>query len=258
VIGRPRRRWTALLAFAAALVAVPQVALAERTVVVLLRGFNADQGDSGMDRLAASLEAAFGGNPARPFSSQVYNWNELSAAFAYIAGFSDIGCLVLGGHSLGGSAAIDLVDDSLTPAGIPVDLLVQFDSVSLGTQEIPEEVGLAINYYQESTGFFEPQGERNVVGATNIYVEDFYGVTDSDITHTTIDCPLFAYDEIAYAALFGAQPDLYARVEDQLFALCLLTVPALGAGAITALALALLASARGAARRGAVALRPAR
>lgn len=239
----PTRRWTLLLAIAAALVAAPEVAVAERTVVVLLRGFNASQGDSGMDRLAASLEVAFGGDPSSPFAGQVYNYNELQAAFDFIDGFSDIGCLIVGGHSFGGATSIDLVTDFLTPAGITVDLLIQFDSVGLGDQEKPSEVGLGINYYQESTGFFEPQGKRNVAGSINTYVEELYGVGDSDITHTTIDCPLFEYSEAAYAILFGSQPDLYARVEEQIALLCVVAVPALAPAGIAALALMLLASA---------------
>ncbi len=247
--GRSSRRWTLLLTIAAALLAAPQAAAAERVVIVLLRGFNASQGDSGMDRLAARLEATFGGIPARPVSTAVYNYNELPAAFAFIDGFTDIDCLVIGGHSFGGAASIDLVTDFLTPAGITVDFLVQFDSVSLGPQTLPDEVGLGINYYQESTGFFEPQGERNVGGATNIYVEDDYGVTDSDITHTTIDCPLFDYSEAGYAALFGSQPDLYARVEEEIAFLCRALVPGLGPGAIGVLALMLLASAHEAGER---------
>ena len=239
-----RRRWILALAIVAGIVGVPQAALAERTVVVLLRGFNASQGDSGMDRLAASLEAAFGGDPARPFSSQVFNYNELQDAFDFVDGFSDVGCLIVGGHSFGGDASIELVTDFLTPAGIMVDLLVQFDSVGIGDEVLPEEVGLGLNYYQESTGFFEPQGERNVVGSINTYVEQFYGVTDFDITHTTIDCPFFDYSAAAYAMLFGSQPDLYARIEDQIAALCAVAVPALGPAGIVVLVAVLLAAAR--------------
>lgn len=205
----------------------PSAASAGRTVVVLLRGFNASQGDSGMDRLAASLEARLGGNPEQPFSRAVYNYTEVAAAFAFIDGFTDIDCLVVGGHSFGGAAAIELVTDFLDPAGIPVDLLIQFDSVGANDGVLPVSVGRGINYYQVSTGFFEPEGERNVVGSENVYVELDYGVADSVITHTRIDCPQFEYDAIDYAALFGSQPDLYARIGDEVEALCATAVPTL-------------------------------
>lgn len=214
------------IAFAAA---TPGVAFADRTVAVFFRGFGATPGASGMDALEDALASAFGGRPGRPFSSQVYAYTELQAAFDFIDGFTDVDCLILVGHSFGGDAAVELAASFLGPAGIPVDLLIQLDSVGLGDEVLPPGVAQGFNYYQISTGLFEPQGETFVEGASNFQVETLYGVTNSDITHTTIDCPQFDYSDTAYAALFGSQPDLYARIEDHLAAVCGVAVPALGA-----------------------------
>lgn len=241
-------RLRAPLLLAALLVATPTAAQADRCVAVFIRGFNAPVGTSGMDNLEAHLSAAFGGDPNRPFSTAVFNWTEQAAAFAFIDGFSDITCLVIAGHSFGANAAVELSENSLLPAGITVDLLVQFDSVGLNDDVLPPNVANGINYHQEATGFFEPEGEAFVVGATNVYVEMDYGVSDSQITHTEIDCPLFERTPAQYATTFGTQPDLFARVEDQVAALCInAAVPLLGPVARALLALALLL---GAARYG--------
>ena len=222
----------------------PSPAAAERTVVVLFTGFGATPGGAGMDELAASLTSAFSGFPARPFTAQVFAYTELQEAFDFIDGFSDLGCLMIGGHSFGGDAAIELAESFLAPAGIDVDLLIQFDSVGVGDEVLPANVAEGINYYQVSTGLFEPQGEDFVAGSTNHQVEVLYGVTNSDISHTEIDCPLFDYTPAGYAALFGAQPDLYARIEERVEDLCVVAIPALSGGAVAVLALALLATAR--------------
>ena len=240
--------WSALLVLAATLVAAPpttQAAQADRCVAVFFRGFGASVGTSGMDNLEAHLVAAFGGNPARPFSSAVFNWTDQQQAFDFINGFTDIGCLVLAGHSFGANATIELTTDFLMPAGIPVDLLVQFDSVGANDNVLPAGVAQGYNYHQVSTGgFFEPQGEMTVQGSTNVYVENDYNVFDSDITHTQIDCPLFERTPADYAALFGSQPDLYARVESHVAVLYVAeAVPALGLPGIAALILTVLASA---------------
>jgi hypothetical protein len=236
-------RLCALLVFASLLVAAPQSALADRCVAVFIRGFNAPVGTSGMDNLAAHLSAAFGGDPARPFSAAVFNWTDQQAAFDFIDSFNDIGCLVLAGHSFGANAAIELTTDFLMPAGIPVDLLVQFDSVGANDDVLPAGVAEGYNYHQMSTGFFEPEGEANVLGSTNVYVELDYGVSDSQITHTEIDCPLFERTSTEYAALFGSQPDLYARVEAHVAALCISTpIPTLGLPGIAVLVFALIAA----------------
>lgn len=77
--------------------------------------------------------------------------------------------------------------------------------------------------------FFEPQGESNVQDSTNVHVEHDYGVSDSDITHTEIDCPLFERSPDAYATLFGSPPDLYARVAGHVAPLFVVApVPSLG------------------------------
>jgi len=69
------------------------------------------------------------------------------------------------------------------------NLSLQLDSVtnlgSGGNDQLPTNVDVGINYYQKSTGFFEPQGEDVVQGATNINVEVLFD--DMSITHTSID-----------------------------------------------------------------------
>jgi hypothetical protein len=237
--------WFAWLVLAATLLST-QAAYADRCVGVFFRGFGADVGTSGMDNLEAHLVAAFGGDPARPFSSAVFNWTDQQQAFEFINGFSDIGCLVVAGHSFGANSAIELTTDFLMPAGIPVDLLVQFDSVGANDDVLPAGVAQGYNYHQVSTGgFFEPQGESNVEGSTNVYVENEFNVSDADITHTQIDCPLFERTPAEYAALFGSQPDLYARIESHVAALCLAAaVPMLGIPGIAALLGTILVSVR--------------
>ena len=237
---------SALFVLVAALLFAPEVSQAGqdgRCVAVFFRGFGAAVGSSGMDNLEAHLVAAFGGDPTRPFSSAVFNWTEQQQAFDFIDSFSDVGCLTIAGHSFGANSAIELVTDFLMPAGIPVDLLVQFDSVGTNDDVLPDGVAEGYNYHQVSTGgFFEPQGEMDVEGSTNIYVEEEYGVPDSAITHTEIDCPLFERTPAEYAALFGTQPDLYARVESHLATLCLsAAVPVLGLPGLVVLMATILA-----------------
>ncbi len=108
------------------------------------------------------------------------------------------------------------------------------------TESSRANVVQGLNYHQVSTGLFEPQGESTVAGATNVYVEQDYGVSDADITHTEIDCPLFERSPSGYAALFGTQPDLYTRVEGHVAPLFdVAAVPSLGpfAGALLYLSL---------------------
>lgn len=225
--GRAARRWVAGIALALTIVAAAAPASAQRLVAVLFTGFGAIPGGAGLDELEAALLDRFGGDPARPYSSRVFAYTEESAAFAFVDGFPDLDRLVVIGHSFGADASIELVTDLLAPAGIPVDLLIQLDSVGLGDEVLPAGVALGLNYYQVSTSLFEPQGETFVAGSENFQVEVLYGVSDADITHTTIEEPLFEYSETAYAALFGAQPDLFARIEARVAALVAPGVPGL-------------------------------
>lgn len=239
---RSRTRRSVLLAIAAAL-ACAFPASADRSVAVFFRGFLASP-PAGMDHLEAHLAAAFGGEPSQPFSSQVFAWTEQQEAFDFIAGFSDVGCLILVGHSFGANSAIELVTEFLAPAGIHVNLLITLDSVGANDDELPGNVDQGFNYWQVSTNLFEPQGTSNVQGSLNENVEDLYGVDPPDITHTEIDDPLFERTPAAYAALFGSQPDLYARIEDSVALFCAVFVPALGPMGIAALLSILLAAGR--------------
>lgn len=188
---------------------------AGRCVGVFFRGFGAAVGTSGMDNLEADLFAALGGDPARPFSTGVFNWTDQQQAFDFVEGLTEVDCFILAGHSFGANSAVEFTTDFLEPAGIPVDRLFLFDSVGANDDVLPTSVVQGFNYHQVSTGFAEPEGVSNVQGATNIYVEQDYGVSDGDISHTQIDCPLFERSAAGYAALFGSQPDLYARVETE-------------------------------------------
>ena len=214
---------------------------ASRCIGVFFRGFNAPVGTSGMDNLEAHLATASAGNPQRPISTAVFNWTGQSEASDFIDSFTDIECLVLAGHSFGVNVAVEFTLNYLEPAGIPVDVLVQFDSVGANDGILPASVGLGLNYHQVSTGFFEPQGEFTVVGATNVYVESDYGVSDSAITHTEIDCPLFERNSTQYASVFGSQPDFFERAEGHVAPLFnVVSVPSMGWPAIIPLVAAML------------------
>jgi len=232
--------WLVLLAIVGVTTA-PKIAEA-RTVTVLFRGFLASP-PAGMDRLADTLEANFGGNPTQPFSSQVFAYTQQQQAFDFIDSFDDIDCLILAGHSFGGNSAIVLVTDYLDPAGITVDLLILFDSVGANDDVLPSSVIEGINYHQISTGLFEPQGVASVAGSSNYQVEALYGVGNADITHTEIDCPLFERSEVDYLALFGSQPDLFARIVERVFEICAVAVSSLRWLASVALVMGLVATA---------------
>jgi hypothetical protein len=158
---------------------------ATTTQVALFTGFGALPG-AGMDILNAELATAGIAN----YQGRVFGWTQRQAAFDWIEQLqSDRLTLVLMGHSFGGNSALQLANDFLKPAGVNVDLTIQIDSVtnfgSGGNDLLPTNVEVGINYYQISTGFFEPQGEDFVRGATNINTEVLFN--DSSITHNSID-----------------------------------------------------------------------
>ena len=179
-----RRRCTSLLILII-LFLTTNVSYATAIVAVLFDGFSASSGStSGMDTLSSTLTSRFGtAHPTTTFSSRVFRHFEQQQAFNYINSFNDICCLVLVGHSLGGDSVIELANDFLLPRH--VDLTVQIDSVGIGDDVLPTNVGTGFNYFQISTGLFEPQGELVVLGATNINVETLF--SDPTITHTSID-----------------------------------------------------------------------
>ncbi|GEM_PF-1744978 len=162
----------------------PAVALTNQ--VVMFTGFLANlDTNSGMDFLNATLA-----DEIPDYLGQVFEWDEQEQAFDWIQQqASDRATLVLIGHSFGGSSALQVANNYLKPIGVAVDLTIQIDSVTNfdgGVNNLlPSNVDVGLNYYQISTGFFEPQGEDFVVGATNINVEVLFG--DPSITHTSID-----------------------------------------------------------------------
>ncbi len=195
---------------------VPVITSSDRTVIVAFRGRHTDPpGTAGMDHLAASLSIARINN--QPFSIRVFGHSERERAFDFVRSFTDRGCLIVLGHSLGGNAATRLAGERLIPAGIDVDLLIQLDSVGLHDHQLPEGVQ-GVNYFQHPNWGFLVQ--ESVEGSRPVPVEQTYGVSDDIVTHTTIDDPLFGFTEAHYERHFGSQPDLHARINDNVEAAC--------------------------------------
>ena len=217
-----RLAWFAVTVLSVSMALVPASlagqATFDRTVTVLFRGnqwlSSGTSGATGMDDLSVTLSSA-SRSAGRSFSSRVFAHNEKADALSFIKAFSDMGCLVLIGHSWGGDEAIELASDSEIPA---VDLLIQLDSVGRGDEVLPSSVGRGLNYYQISTG--EPQGARHVSGSTDVHVEHRYRVSDADITHMQIDDARFDRTPADYMRLFGSKPDLHAQIAVDLAHAC--------------------------------------
>ncbi len=160
-------------------------------VTVLFTGFLSPVAGSGMEALNLSLKDRFASNlPAVTYSGQAFEYTQREEAMEFINSFDNIEKLFLIGHSFGASSAIQLAGIFLAPENISVDLTFQIESVDnpLGSPPgnvLPANVHAGYNYYQISTGLFEPQGETFVQGATNINTEVFFN--DPTITHTSID-----------------------------------------------------------------------
>ena len=124
------------------------------------------------------------------YQGEVFSWSDPQGAFDWLQQFeADRSTLVIVGHSFGGNAALQLAGEYLLPAGIDVDLTVQIDSVSNpnpgSNNQLPANVDVGYNYYQNSTSFFEPQGEDFVSGALNFNAELLFN--DNSITHNSLD-----------------------------------------------------------------------
>jgi hypothetical protein len=133
------------------------------------------------------------------YLGQVFEWSEQDEAADWIfANASERATLVLIGHSFGGHSALQVANNNLKPVGIGVDLTIQIDSVANfdgGINNVlPTNVDVGFNYFQISTGFFEPQGVHVVTGATNFNTEVLFG--DTSITHTSIDNDARLYTRI--------------------------------------------------------------
>lgn len=133
------------------------------------------------------------------YLGRVFEWTQHTEAATWVGQHAAArGTLVLVGHSFGGSSALQLAQNYLLP--LTVDLTVQIDSVrnllpGANNNVLPSNVEAGFNYYQISTGFFEPQGEDYVERATNINVEVLFD--DTSITHTSIDNDPRLYAQIA-------------------------------------------------------------
>ena len=208
-----------LAALALAPLSLPASAASGRIVTVVFRGLYPDPpGTAGMDHLAASLSTARPEDSSRPFSVRVFAYPEIEQAVSFVNGFSDRGCLILIGHSLGGNAAIRLANRLM----VDIDLLIQLDSVGGAALRRPNAVKRGVNYYQQPSRIFEwPRGRTSVTGLTDFPVEDRFQVGRHIITHTTIDDPFFGFTDAHYQANFPSEPDdLYARIGDQVDAAC--------------------------------------
>ena len=208
-----------IVALALGSLIVPVAASSDRMVIVGFRGLYTDPpGTAGMDHLAASLSAARTSN--RPFSIRVFDWPEREQAFDFVRSFTDRSCLIVIGHSLGGNAAVRLADERLVPAGIDVDLLIQLDSVGRHDHKLPDDVQ-GVNYFQHDTRLaWRLAIQDSVEGATPVPIEQTYGVSPDIVTHTTIDDPLFGFTRAHYERHFGSQPDLHARIDDDVDTAC--------------------------------------
>ncbi len=139
-----------------------------------------------MDLLNESLATAI-----PDYLGQVFEWDEHQEAFDWVEQHTgDRTTLVLIGHSFGGSSTLQLANDYLKPINLDVDLTIQIDPVQnfipgARNDVLPTNVDVGFNYYQISTGFFEPQGEDFVQAAININTEVL--LNDTSITHTSID-----------------------------------------------------------------------
>lgn len=178
---RSRRVIMKLLIAGAMLTLSSVPAYADRITIVLFTGFSGSSGTAGLDTLSQTLRGSLPN-----IDSRVFGHTQGQAALDFVnANQQGRCCLVVIGHSLGGDAVIEFTNNFLNPAGIMVDLTVQIDSVGVGDQILPSTVMRGINYFQISTGLFEPQGAMNVQGAININVEMLFD--DNTITHTSID-----------------------------------------------------------------------
>ena len=146
------------------------------------------------------------------YYSRVFDWDDVQEVTNYFNLFNSSTNYLLG-YSRGGYQALRVANE-LNQYGVNLDRLVLLDPVrcggtgiydadnvsgcisqlptipslsisdvvSSGPQIVPDNVVSATNYFQTGGGI---TGERNVIGATNINVNEFYN--DDTITHSTID-----------------------------------------------------------------------
>ena len=202
---------------AAWLAMIPVNQIQADIVTVLFNGFN--PGDpSGMDEFKVTLDANFAADfPLLTHSSQVFEYHERGQAFNFVNGHSEVDQLFLVGFSWGGNAMIRLAQEWLLPAGIMVNASFQIDSVDLfdgglGDDVLPSNVINGYNFFQIPTGFLEPGGEQNVVGALNVNAEVFFN--DPSITHTSMDDDSRIHD-LYYARMRTIVTNAYSPINPQ-------------------------------------------
>ena len=186
--------------FALAIFPASAKSLQADIVTVLFTGFLSPVAGSGMEALNFDLSDRFASDrPSLVYSGQAFQYTEREDALDYINSIQTIDYLIVIGHSFGGSSAIQLVENFLAPINIDVDLTFQIDSVdnpygSPSDDALPDNVNAGSNYYQISSGIFEPQGETFVQGATNINTEVYFN--DTTITHNSIDDDVRLHNQI--------------------------------------------------------------
>ena len=122
--------------------------------------------------------------------------------------------IVLYGHSLGGSAAVQLARE-LQKRGIPVLLTVQVDSVErVGQRDavIPANVLRAANFYQPSGAI---QGRAEIRAADPAKTQ-IIGNYRFDYKENPVDCPEYPWYERAFAKThteIACDPNVWAHVE---------------------------------------------
>lgn len=180
--GEPRKVGSSSRAVPRATAPRPVRPVASRPVAYLFRGLF-DVYSLGMDDLAGKLAA-------RGIEARVYSHaDEHAVAAAIIAqhGGGRTGSIALIGHSLGGGSAI-VVAEHLGQAGIPVDLVVPIDPVSVPL--VPANVRRVINYYLPNKGMGQPVGAGANFRGMLVNADLENNRRDSGfagLTHTTID-----------------------------------------------------------------------
>ncbi|MDE0004868.1 MAG: alpha/beta hydrolase, partial [Rhodospirillaceae bacterium] len=123
-----------------------------QSMTILVNGFSAgsgDEGQTGMEQLAATLRSRTVRDPGPRLEVRVYDWDQRETIRTLIEEIDTQRCLVLIGHSYGGATVIEVAEE-LNAIPVSIALLVQIDSVGLNDDELPNNVERGVNYSQRS------------------------------------------------------------------------------------------------------------
>ena len=160
-----------------------------KIVVALFTGFSASSGSpTGMQEMLDDLTQMDKDRPDIELEAKVFDFTQQIAALTFLKANADGAEVALIGHSTGGEGAT-IQTYLLDAFGVNVDKIVQIESVGIFGDLKPTSATTGLSYSQTSTGPFEPQGEQNVGGATNVDGEIHLPLDpgESAITHTNID-----------------------------------------------------------------------